>query len=364
MKSIALAAGGTAGHIQPALACAKTLKEKNPQLKILFIGTVKGLEQQIVPKENFELHLIPAVVLPRKINFEILFFPFKLISSILVTSKILKQNNVGCVIGFGAYVSLPAYLAAFLRGIPIIIHEGNKKPGFANRLGKFLTKEVFQMFPNSLKDAKTIGMPLRSELKTFDKDKLRQEAVNFFKLNNSFKTLFVFGGSQGARSINNSIEQIIPSLEGKNIQVIHAVGQKNSIKQELLKHSFYHPYLYVDRMDLAYSAADLVVSRAGAMTIAEQTVLGIPAIYVPFAVGNGEQIKNVQELINSEAGFLVLDSELSAEKISKMILENIFDTQKLSKMGSKAKNFGLIDADTEIAKTALNLLNTGKNNDK
>lgn len=360
MKSIALAAGGTAGHILPALSCAKRIKNNNPDLEVFFIGTTKGLERQIISKENFELSLIPAVILPRKLNLEILLFPFKLVISVLKTSKILKQKNVGCVIGFGAYVSLPAYIAAFFLRIPVVVHEGNKKPGFANRLGKLLASEVFQMFPNSLNGAKTVGMPLRSELKTFNKEVLRKESINFFQLDSSFRTLFVFGGSQGAKSINQSIEQIVPSLDGKNIQIIHAVGQKNIINKDLLKYSFYHPYLYIDRMDLAYAAADLVISRAGAMTIAEQTVLGIPAIYVPFAVGNGEQIQNVQEVIKSGAGLLVLDSEISGPKLAQIILDNIFDAAKLSNMANKAKIFGLIDADNEIANTAIELLETGK----
>ena len=360
MKSIALAAGGTAGHIQPALACAKTIKAKNSQIDVFFIGTPRGLEQQLIPSTGFELKMIPAVLLPRKFNLEILSFPFKLIKSISMTLKIFKEENVGCVVGFGAYVSLPAYLAAFLRRIPVIVHEGNKKPGFANKVGASMANEVFQMFPGSIKNAKTIGMPIRKELKEFNKDSLKIEALKFFNLNKEFKTLFVFGGSQGAKSINKAIEEIIPLLEGKNIQVIHALGQKNEVNQNLKGYSFYHPYPYLERMDLAYAVSDLVVSRAGAMTIAEQSLLGIPAIYIPFEVGNGEQILNVQELINAGAGLLVLDSEISGQKIYDLIMSNIFDEIKLNTISQKAKSFGLLDADIKIANKALDLVQIGK----
>lgn len=359
MKSIALAAGGTAGHIQPALACAKTIKSKNSQIEVFFIGTPKGLEQQIIPKSGFELRMIPAVLLPRKLNFEILSFPFKLIQSISITLKIFKEKNVGCVVGFGAYVSLPAYLAAFLRRIPVVIHEGNKKPGFANKVGSLLANEVFQMFPGSIKNAKTVGMPIRKELKEFQKETLKAEALKVFNLKSENRTLFVFGGSQGAKSINTAIEEIIPLLEGKNIQVIHAIGQKNEVNKDLQGYSFYHPYPYIERMDLAYAASDLVLSRAGAMTIAEQSLLGIPAIYVPFAVGNGEQIFNVQELINAGAGLLVLDSQISSQKIYDLVMNHIFDQNKLSNISQRAKSFGMHDADVEITNKVLELVQIG-----
>ncbi|MFM7988449.1 MAG: UDP-N-acetylglucosamine--N-acetylmuramyl-(pentapeptide) pyrophosphoryl-undecaprenol N-acetylglucosamine transferase, partial [Candidatus Fonsibacter sp.] len=202
---------------------------------------------------------------------------------------------------------------------------------------------------------------IRQELKEFQKENLKTDALKFFNLNDNYRTLLVVGGSQGARSINQVIEEIIPLLDGKNIQVIHAVGKKNEIKQDLSKYSYYHPYSYIDRMELAYAVSDLVVSRAGAMTIAEQSLLGVPAIYVPFAVGNGEQIFNVQELINAGAGFLVLDSQISGQKIYDLILNNIFDDNKLINMSQNAKNFGLMDADIEITNKVLSLVQMGNN---
>ncbi|MFM1826114.1 MAG: UDP-N-acetylglucosamine--N-acetylmuramyl-(pentapeptide) pyrophosphoryl-undecaprenol [Actinomycetota bacterium] len=359
MKSIALAAGGTAGHIQPALACARTMKKKDSNIDVFFIGTSKGLEQQLISNTGFELNLIPAVLMPRRFNIEIFSFPFKLIQSILITLKIFKEKNVGCVVGFGAYVSLPAYIAAFMKRIPIIVHEGNKKPGFANKVGALFAKEVFQMFPASIKKGKTIGMPIRQELKDYRKEILKVEAIKFFGLNEKYRTLFVFGGSQGARSINQAIEEVIPLLEGKNVQVIHSLGQKNEAKAELKKYSYYHPYPYIERMDLAYSVSDLVMSRAGAMTIAEQSFLGIPAIYIPFAVGNGEQILNVKEIIKADAGLLVLDSEISSQKLYDLIMNYIFDENKLMSMSQKAKNFGSMNADIEITNKVFEYIQIG-----
>jgi UDP-N-acetylglucosamine--N-acetylmuramyl-(pentapeptide) pyrophosphoryl-undecaprenol N-acetylglucosamine transferase len=177
-------------------------------------------------------------------------------------------------------------------------------------------------------------MPIRKELKEFQKETLKAEALKVFNLKSENRTLFVFGGSQGAKSINTAIEEIIPLLEGKNIQVIHAIGQKNEVNKDLQKYPFYHPYPYIERMDLAYAASDLVLSRAGAMTIAEQSLLGIPAIYVPFAVGNGE-------------------------KIYDLVMNHIFDENKLSNISQRAKSFGLHDADVEITNKVLELVQIG-----
>ncbi len=356
MKVIAIAAGGTSGHIQPAITTAQQIKESKKEVEVFFIGTSKGLEQEIIPAKGFELNLIPAVPLPRSINLRTLFFPFSLISAVSIARKILKNKDVDCVIGFGAYISMPVYLAAFIEKIPIIIHEGNRKAGFANKFGALFTKHIFQMFSGSLKNAKTIGMPVRKELIDLDRSILKSTALSFFDLAKDKKTLFIFGGSQGASKINDLIYELIPNLVKNNIQILHSIGKRNQLRDDLKSIEMYHPISYIEKMEYAYAAADLVISRAGAMTIAEQTVAGIPAIYIPFAVGNGEQIHNVKDLISADAGVLIEEKELNKDKLEKLIISLISDDSKLQKMSNNAKSFAQTNAAQILADKAIELV--------
>jgi UDP-N-acetylglucosamine--N-acetylmuramyl-(pentapeptide) pyrophosphoryl-undecaprenol N-acetylglucosamine transferase len=355
MSVIAVAAGGTAGHIEPAIACIKAIKKLDPSCEVFMIGTNKGLEKDLVPQRGIDLTLIPATPFPRKFSIDLLSIFFKVFEARRITQQILEVRKVDCVIGFGAYVSLPVYLAAKKLNIPIIIHEGNKKAGLANRLGARFATEVFQMFPKSIKGAQTIGMPLATEINELDKNKLKSEAYKFFNLDPNKKTLLVFGGSQGARSINTALFESLERIQDLNIQIIHSVGKKNEIPESTKKYDFYHPVPYIEKMHLAYAACDLAISRAGAMTIAEQSVLGIPAIYVPFAVGNGEQIKNVAVLLQDGSGVLLEDRFMNAKNLSIEVRKLISNPNALSAMSQAVLKHGLRDADQKIAQRALAL---------
>lgn len=355
MSVIAFAAGGTAGHIEPAIACAKAVKELNSQTEVFIIGTDKGLEKDLVPHHGIELVLIPATPLSRKLSFSLLTLPFRYLSAERIAIKVLQDRKVDCVVGFGAYVSLPVYNAASKLKIPVIVHEGNKKPGLANQIGSKIAKQVFQMFPDSLKGAQTIGMPVRKEISNLNREKEKNNARQYFGLAPEKATLLVFGGSQGSQSINKALVDSLPELESLGIQILHAVGSKNSIDEKTQKYSFYFPVSYIKKMELAYAACDLVISRAGAMTIAEQTILGIPAIYVPFPTGNGEQIKNVSALIASGAGALIEDANISSPLLVGKVKELFQNPKLLQEMSINSSKYGLRDADVKVAQSALAL---------
>ena len=360
MSVIALAAGGTAGHIEPAIACAKAIKELDNNAEVFVVGTSKGLERNIVPQRGIELALIPATPLPRNISLETLSLPFRLLAAKRIAQQLLVDRKVDCVVGFGAYVSLPVYLAAKKLKIPVIIHEGNKKAGLANRVGSKFAQEIFQMFPNSIKGAKTIGMPLRTEISNLNKESARSNARVSFGLDPNKQTLLVFGGSQGASSINKAIVESLQELQSSNIQVLHAIGSKNTIDERTKLFSFYHPVSYIEKMELAYAAADLVISRAGAMTIAEQTVLAMPAIYVPFASGNGEQSLNVSELVKDGGAIVISDAELSPALLVRQVKDLLVNPAKLSQISQAAGRHGLRDADKKVAQSALALASAHK----
>ncbi len=360
MTVIALAAGGTAGHIEPALACAKAIKEKDSSVEVFVVGTEKGLERTLVPQRGVELAIIPSTPMPRKVNLSLFSLPFRLFAATRIAQQLLRDRKVNCVVGFGAYVSLPVYLAAKKLGVPIIVHEGNKKAGLANRIGSRFAKQVFQMFPGSIKGALTIGMPLRREISTLDKDSTRLNARKSFGLANDKKTVLVFGGSQGSAFINQVISESLEQLQKMDIQILHSIGNKNSVDEATKKYDFYHPVSYIEKMELAYAAADLVVCRAGAMTIAEQTVLAIPAIYIPFASGNGEQRENVSELVKDGGGSLILESELTSNLLVSRIREIFESPTKLAQMSLAAGKHALRDADQKVAESALALASAHK----
>lgn len=356
MISVALAAGGTAGHIEPALATARALKTKLPEARIFLIGTAKGLESTLVPKSGFELELINAKPLPRKFRPATLLFPFNLIKARASAIKSLKKNNTDLVIGFGAYVSYPVYLAAKNLGIPVIIHEGNAKPGIANKFFYKKAEQVFQCFENSLPKAQTIGMPLRSEIASLDLVSARQAGFKHFNLDEKKKTLLVFGGSQGASKINTALKEVIGLLTSAGFQVLHAVGPNKPIEKTYDTFADYHPVPYIDRMDLAYASADLVISRSGAMTVAEVTALGKPAIFIPFPSGNGEQKENIKNLVEQGAAVTISDGELTGERLIGQVLELFKSENKLGQLAQRASQFGRRDADQVLAIAALALL--------
>ncbi len=345
---VVLAGGGTAGHIEPALALADALRRQDPTVGITALGTERGLETRLVPERGYELALIPAVPLPRKPTPELITVPGRLRGTIKAAEEVLERTKADCVAGFGGYVALPGYLAAKRRGVPIVVHEANARPGLANKIGSRYTRFVAVSTPDSkLRHARYVGIPLRRSIATLDRGALRAEASAAFGLNPNLPTLLVSGGSQGARRLNEVVESVAPYLQRSGVQILHVVGPKNELPQvdNMPGMPAYAPVPYVDRMDLAYAAADMMLCRAGAMTVAELSAVGLPAAYVPLPIGNGEQRLNAQPVVKAGGGLLVDDAELTPDWVRQQVLPVLTDRQRLHEMSWAAAEFGRRDAD-------------------
>ncbi len=315
---------------------------------ITALGTEKGLEGRLVPARGYELRMIPAVPLPRRPSSELATLPGRVRDALRRTEAILAEVDADVVVGFGGYVALPAYLAARRSRTPLVIHEANAKPGLANRVGVRFTDDIAEAVEGSLPRARRIGIPLRRAISTLDRAAVRDEARAALGLAPDGPVLLVFGGSQGAQRINAAVSAALPGLLDLGLQVLHAVGQAN-IDAVSDSAPGYHPVAYLDRMDLAYAAADLVVSRSGAMTCAELAAVGLPAIYVPFPIGNGEQRLNALPVVGAGGGLLIADEELDGPALLGDVSALMADPVRLARMGQHAAAHGVRDADERLA---------------
>ena len=351
MASIVLAGGGTAGHIEPALAVARVWKSQNPQDEITFLGTAKGLENTLIPAAGFNVSNIPKVRISRTPSLSWVRIPFELVASVKACRTILKGSDL--LIGFGGYVSAPAYIAARLLGLPMIIHEANAKPGWANRLGALFTPYLavaHGVNTGAFSAALITGLPLRSDvadgLKRAEGDwkSARAQAKNRLGFDSSKPLVFVMGGSQGSVAINKVIEQSVPVFSKKDIAIMHSVGRANTLPTAT---DLYRPVAYVDQMADAYLAADLIIARSGAVTCAEFRALGRYALFVPLPIGNGEQFHNAQGLV-ADGRAEVIDQK----QFTRSYLETHIDA--LLKSSSSAPLEGsTLDADAALKITAL-----------
>jgi UDP-N-acetylglucosamine--N-acetylmuramyl-(pentapeptide) pyrophosphoryl-undecaprenol N-acetylglucosamine transferase len=310
---IIFAGGGTAGHVEPALAIARLWQSKYPQDTLEFIGTAKGLENQLVPAANFKLYKIPKVVMPRKVSLSLFSAPLAFLGAIMSARRVVKGADL--LIGFGGYVSAPAYLAAKSLGIAFVVHEANAKPGFANRLGARLTKSVAVAQPvakGALSRALITGIPLRSDvaqaLSKSGKDwaKARANAKSNLGFSPSDPLVLAFFGSQGSLALNSVIEKSLPTLLSSGAQLLHGVGKLNSLP---MAQERYQATAYIEDMATAYLAADLIISRSGAISCSEINALGRYALFIPLPIGNGEQRFNASQVISQGRGEII-DQEL------------------------------------------------------
>lgn len=342
---VVLAGGGTAGHIEPALSLADALRRHDPEVDITALGTERGLEMRLVPERGYDLAVIPPVPLPRRPSADLFTVPIRLRRAAAAAREVIAGADV--VVGFGGYVALPAYLAARRLKVPIVVHEANAKPGLANRLGARWAAAVAVASPSAhLPGAVLVGMPLRRAISQLDRPARRAQARSDLGLAADTPALLVYGGSQGARSINTALAEALEVLLDAGVQVLHAVGAKNDLPDV---RPGYVPVSYLDRMDLAYAAADLVVCRAGAMTCAELSAVGLPGVFVPLAIGNGEQRRNAEPLVAAGGGVLVPDDELDGDRLCAEVLPLLRDTGRLRAAEQAAARFGVRDADERLA---------------
>lgn len=350
--SVLLAGGGSAGHVSPLLALADALVRRHPALRVTALGTESGLEARLVPAHGLDLRFVPKVPLPRRPSAELVRLPLRLRDAIAAAGRVIDDTGAEVVVGFGGYVSTPAYLAAHRRGMPIVIHEQNARAGLANRLGARWTPYVATTFSGThLPHARLIGMPLRREIATLDRTARREEALRHFGLDAGRPTVLVTGGSLGAQRLNDAFRGRVAQLRAAGVQVLHVTGQgKEFVPVPAGEDGA--PYVvvpYVDRMDLAYSVADLVVARAGANTVCELTAVGLPAVYVPLPIGNGEQRLNATDVVAAGGGLLVDDAEVTPRWVEEELIPLCTDGPRLEQMAAAAKALGEPAADERLA---------------
>lgn len=350
--SVVLAGGGTGGHIYPLLAFADCLRRHDPDIRITCIGSPRGLESELIPPHGYQLRHVPAYQLPRKLNLDLMKTPLRMWHSMRAARAVLDDVAADVVVGFGGYVAVPAYLAAWRRDTPIVIHEVNVPPGIANRLGMWFTDDVAVGFPHQpaqsavLGTARVVGVPLRRAIASLDRAVRRADARKHFDLDPDRPTLLVFGASQGARTINLAASGAARALTDAGIQVLHLTGARNEtvrIPEDL--QAPYRLLTYLEEMELGYAAADLALCRSGAMTCAELAAVGLPAVYVPYPHSNREQYRNALPMVEAGGGILVDDSKLTTDWIEEMVVPLVQDQNRLAGMSAAAAAYGSRDGD-------------------
>lgn len=364
---VLLAGGGTAGHVEPALATADALRRLDPDVELALLGTERGLETRLVPARGYRLELIDPVPLPRKLSADLARVPTRLRHAVAQAGAVIDGMKADVVVGFGGYVALPAYLAARRRRVPLVIHEANARAGLANRVGARFAAAVAVATPvPSFPRAARIGMPLRTAVSGLDRVAARAGARRQWGLADDRPVLLVFGGSQGARRLNTAVVAAAGELLAAGVQVLHATGLNNhdDVTEALADQGIasggikaggvgpgegYVAVPYVDDMPAAYAAADLALCRAGAMTVAEVTAVGLPAVFVPLPIGNGEQRLNAEPVVAAGGGLLVADEQLTGDVLRDLSLPLLADPSRLVAMSAAAAGFGRRDADIALA---------------
>ena len=360
---VLLAGGGTAGHVQPLLALADELRARDPDVSLLVLGTASGLEHRLVPARGYTLAEVDRVPLPRRPGADLARLPSRLARAVAQAGAAIdavggaggRTGRADVVVGFGGYVATPAYLAAARRRVPIVVHEQNARPGVANRVGAALSSRVAVTFaPTALRSglgpragaATVTGMPLRPEITGLDRAALRAQARSSFGLDAGAPVLLVTGGSLGAVHVNTAVEAAAPDLLAAGVQVLHLTGAGKAVVSAGPGHRVRE---YADRMDLAYAAADLVLCRAGAGTVCEVTAVGLPAVYVPLAVGNGEQRLNAAPVVAAGGALMIADGDLDAAALHDVVLPLLTDHARLAAAARAAGEVGVADGAARLA---------------
>ncbi|GAA2916242.1 UDP-N-acetylglucosamine--N-acetylmuramyl-(pentapeptide) pyrophosphoryl-undecaprenol N-acetylglucosamine transferase [Microbacterium keratanolyticum] len=339
MTTYLLAGGGTAGHVNPLLAVADALRLRDTDASVLVLGTREGLEARLVPQRGYELLIVDKVPFPRRPNGAALKFPLRFRRAIAQVRAHIRAHDVDVVVGFGGYASAPAYIAARRENVPFVVHEANARPGLANVLGARSAAAVGVAFEGTpLRGGTVVGMPLRREIVELDREALRREAAAEFDLAPARPVLLVFGGSLGAQQLNNAFAGSWRDVLDAGWQLLHVTGERSDLPDPAV--DGYTLRRYIDRMDLAFAIADLIVSRAGSATVSEISALGIPAVYVPYAVGNGEQRLNAASAIEAGAALLIEDATLTPDRVRDEIIPLLHDAGRRSQMAQAAARVG------------------------
>ena len=339
MTTYLLAGGGTAGHVNPLLAVADALRAREPDAEILVLGTREGLEARLVPERGYELLFVDKVPFPRRPDRAAVAFPSRFRRAVAQVRAHIRDRGVDVVVGFGGYASAPAYVAARRARVPFVVHEANARPGLANVLGARRAAAVGVAFDGTpLRRSRVVGMPLRREIVDLDRAGLHDEAAAHFGLDPARPTLLVFGGSLGAQRLNEAFGGAWRDVLDAGWQLLHVTGERSELSDPGAPG--YAVRRYVDRMDLAYALCEVIVARAGAATVSEISALAIPAVYVPYAVGNGEQALNAASAVRAGAAILIPDGEFTVDRIRSEVLPLLADPARRDMMTEAAASVG------------------------
>ncbi len=372
MTDVLLVGGGTAGHVLPAIATAQALERLRPGLTVAFAGLQESLEERLVTAAGYDLHTVDAVPLPRRLSPELLRVGPRLLAAVRAGRVLLGDTGVGALVSFGGYVALPLSLAARGR-VPLVLHEQNSRPGLANRIASRSATHVAVTFPSSVERlvsrerVRITGNPVQQRLRDLDVIARRPAARERLGLVTDRTTLLVLGGSQGARSINLAVSRAASAWQALDIQVLHVSGPRGYDETlESWREAGVDPEAadarvrlvpFFDDMADAYAAADLVVSRAGATTIAELSVLGLPAILVPYPHATAEhQLGNAESLMRAGAAVLLDDAAISPDLIAATVAELVTDAQRRAALGRAARAWSRPDAAEALARLVLDAL--------
>lgn len=339
MTSYLLAGGGTAGHVNPLLAVADGLRARDPRADVLVLGTAEGLESRLVPARGYELLIVDKVPFPRRPDAQAVAFPGRFRRAIAQVRAHIRAHGIDVVVGFGGYASAPAYVAARRERIPFVVHEANAKPGLANVLGARGAAGVGVAFAGTpLRGSEVVGMPLRREVIELDRTALRAVGAAEFGLDADRPVLLVFGGSLGAQRLNEALADSWQDILDAGWQLLHVTGERSDMPDPGA--AGYTMRRYVDRMDLAFALSDLIVSRSGSATVSEVSALGIPALYVPYSVGNGEQRLNAASAVAAGAAQLLDDATFDGDAVRRTVVPLLKDRERIAAMAAAAENVG------------------------
>ncbi|MDO5751676.1 undecaprenyldiphospho-muramoylpentapeptide beta-N-acetylglucosaminyltransferase [Arthrobacter sp.] len=355
--SVVLAGGGSAGHVSPLLAIAAAIRLRVPDAAIKAVGTRDGLETTLVPAAGYELVFIDRIPLPRKPSLDLAKLPWRMRRAVTTAKKILQEARADVLVGVGGYVCTPMYLAAKSLRVPIVIHEANTKAGLANKVGARYTTYVGTAFAaTALRHAHLVGMPMRRAIAALDRVQARAGARERLGLEVGRPTLIVTGGSLGALRLNKAVADSVEALAGAGIQTLHITGKGKALTRadgSPLTAELYRQVEYVDGMEDVYAAADLLLCRSGAGTVSEVAAVGLPAVFVPLPIGNGEQARNAAELVQSGAALLQPDAGLDGPWIQENVIPLCLDEPRLTRMAGSAAKLGIRDAAERMADMVL-----------
>jgi UDP-N-acetylglucosamine--N-acetylmuramyl-(pentapeptide) pyrophosphoryl-undecaprenol N-acetylglucosamine transferase len=362
MTTVLFAGGGTGGHLYPAIAIAEEILKLEPGSRIAFAGTNTKIEARVVPQKGYEFHPIWISGFSRRLTVNNLLFPVKVAVSLFQSFFLMKRVRPDIVVGTGGYVCGPVLFIASLLRVPTVVHESNSYPGVTTRLlasrvtKVFITFEGTKKYLSSAANVELAGNPTRAELSSVS----REEGCRFFGLDPAKKTLFAFGGSLGAASINKAMMSIVNDAVANDYQVIWQTGESDwSSASAVPQHANIKVMKYVDRMDCGYAAADVIVSRSGATTLAELTRLGKPALLVPYphAAANHQEL-NARAMVDAGAAVMIKDGELHAGLLP-ALHGILFDGQKQRAMAEQSRRLGKPNAGEMIASTILTMVRKG-----